>query len=208
MIKLRLSVKVFGLTIALSFILLFIFRGRILKNIGEFLVVQDSLNKADIIYLLTGEIDTRPLQAIKLYKNGFANWIIIPQHELSSTQNLGICPDPTSGAVKVLLMNGIPKSDIIILDFESGVTSTKEEALALRHYINENTLNNIIIVTSAFHTYRAKYIFNKELSDTGVNIKYSPASHLKFDATNWWKYEEGLITCTNEYLKLLYYLLS
>jgi uncharacterized SAM-binding protein YcdF (DUF218 family) len=191
-----------------SLLFLFFFRGKVLNGIGEFLVVHDTIKKADIIYLLNGEIDTRPLQAIKLFKNGFANRIIIPQHKLSLTQNLGICPDPTSGAVKVLLMNGIDKSDIILLNFEGGVTSTKEEALALRHYIDENKLNNIIVVTSAFHTYRAKYIFNKELGETDVNIKFSPSLHLKFDATNWWKYEEGLITCTNEYLKLLYYFLS
>ena len=194
-------------TVFFIVILFYVFRGPILTGMGKFLVVEDSLSNADIIYLLTGDITKRPFHAVKLYRENYANKIVISQHELNPAEELGIYPNPTEAAVKVLLLKGVNKSDIVVIDFDNGVTSTIDEAIALRRYINKTKIKNVILVTSAFHSYRAKYIFKKELKETPVNIIMSPASHLKFDETNWWKFEEGLIACTNEYLKFIHYLL-
>ena len=188
-------------------ILFYVFRENTLTGMGKFLVVEDPLNNADIIYLLTGDVVSRPFHAIELYRGNYANTIVIPQHEFNPAEELGIYPNPTDAAVKVLLLNGVNKSDIIIIDFKNGVTSTKDEAIALLHYINKTQIKKVVIVTSAFHSYRAKYIFKKVLKETPVNIIMSPAPHWKFDETNWWKFEEGLITYTNEYLKFIHYLL-
>ena len=188
-------------------ILFYVFRENTLTGMGKFLVVEDPLNNADIIYLLTGDVGSRPFHAIELYRENYTNTIVIPQHEFNPAEELGIYPNPTDAAVKVLLLNGVNKSDIIIIDFKNGVTSTKDEAIALLHYINKTQIKKVVIVTSAFHSYRAKYIFKKVLKETPVNIIMSPAPHWKFDETNWWKFEEGLITYTNEYLKFIHYLL-
>lgn len=101
-------------------ILLYIFRGPILNGIGKILVVEDPLSNADIIYLLTGEVASRPSHAAKLYRENYTNTIIVPQHELIPAENLGIYPNPTEAAVKVLLKNGVNKSDIIVFDFDNG----------------------------------------------------------------------------------------
>ena len=188
-------------------ILLYIFREPILTGMAKILIVEDPLSNADIIYLLTGEVAIRPFHAAKLYRENYTNTIIVPQHELIPAENLEIYPNPTEAAVKVLLKNGVNKSDIIAIDFDNGATSTRDEASALLNYINKTKIKKVILVTNAFHSFRAKYIFKKVLKETPVNIVMSPAPHWKFDETNWWKYEEGLIACTNEYLKFFHYLL-
>ena len=162
-------------------ILLYVFRAPILIGMGKILVVKDPLSNADIIYLLTGEVASRPFHAAKLYGENYTNTIVVPQHELNPAEELGIYPNPTEAAEKVLLLKGVNKSDIIVVDFDNGVTSTKDEAIALRRYINKTKIKNVILVTSAFHSFRAKYIFKKVLKGTPVDIIISPASHLKFD---------------------------
>ena len=194
-------------TIFFIFILLYVFRGPILIGMGKILVVKDPLSNADIIYLLTGDVTSRPFHAVELYRENYTNTIVVPQHEVNPAEELGIYPNPTEAIVKVLLQKGVNKSDIVVIDFDNGVTSTTDEAIALRRYINKTKIKNVIIVTSAFHSFRAKYIFKKVLKLTPVNIIMSPASHRKFDETNWWKFEEGLIYFINEYLKFIHYLL-
>jgi len=194
-------------TVFFIVILFYVFRSPILTGIGKILVVEDSLSHADIIYLLTGDIDSRPFHAVELYRENYTNTIVVPQHELTPAEELGIYPNPTEAAVKVLLLKGVNKSDIIVIDFDNGVTSTKDEAIALRRYINKTKIKNVILVTSAFHSFRAKYIFKQVLKKTSVNIKLSPAPHSKFDENNWWKHEDGLIYFTIEFFKLIHYLL-
>ena len=187
-------------TVFFIVILFYVFLTPIFTGIGKFLVVEDPLSNADIIYLLTGEVASRPFHAAKLYGENYTNTIVVSQHELYPSEELGIYPNSADAAVKVLLLKGVNKSDILVIDFDNGVTSTTDEAIALSRYINKTKIKNVIIVTSAFHSYRARYIFKKVLKETPVNIIMSPASHLKFDVTNWWKFEEGLIYFINEYL--------
>ena len=125
----------------------------------KFLVVEDPLSNADIIYLLTGDVASRPFHAVKLYRENYANIIVVPQHESNTAEDLGIYPNPSEAAVKVLILKGVNKSDILVIDFDNGVTSTENEAIALSHYINRTKINKVIIVTSAFHSFRARYIF-------------------------------------------------
>ena len=174
---------------------------------GKFLIVEDSLSNADIIYLLSGDVGSRPFHAAELYRENYSNTIAVPPQKLNPAEELGIFPNPTPATVKVLLHKGVKKIDIVVIDFDNGVTSTTDEAIALRRYINKTKIKNVIIVTSAFHSFRAKYIFKKVLKVTSANIIMSPAPHRKFDETNWWKFEEGLIYCANEYLKFIHYLL-
>ena len=194
-------------TIFIIVILLYVFRGPILIGMGKILIVKDPLSNADIIYLLTGDVTSRPFHAVELYRENYTNTIVVPQHEVNPAEELGIYPNPTEAVMKVLHQKGVNKSDIVVIDFNNGVTSTTDEAIALRRYVNKTKIKNVIIVTSAFHSFRAKYIFKKVLKLTPVNIIMSPAPHWKFDETNWWKYEEGLIYCANEYLKFIHYLL-
>ena len=165
------------------------------------------MEHSDIIFVLLGGESTRPFHAADLYDQGFAPEIVISQSQLPSEVQFKFYPSPTQAALYIFKEQGIPDSVIQIADFPQGVSSTRDEAKALNEYMNQHSVKSVIIVTDAFHTRRARYIFQKELWDESITIMMSPVPHWQFDETNWWNFEEGLITCNNEYLKLIHNLL-
>ena len=137
---------------------------------------------------------------------GLAQKVLVSQVKKHEAEEYGLVPDNTSLNVKMLGEFGVPASSIVILKQGEGVTSTFEEALSVRHYLEQHTdQKKFILVTSAFHTRRARWIFRKSLDGLAVQIQVAPAPYGTFDVNNWWRDEDGLIYCFNEYVKLIYY---
>jgi uncharacterized SAM-binding protein YcdF (DUF218 family) len=198
------------LYIAVAILLLLVilaiaFRSRILTGISDYLIINDRLLPADIILLLNSEFDTRPFRAAELYQQGMAPVIVIARAEDTPVVDLGLVPNGTAISVGVLEKLGVPPDKIIILPVPGGATSTLDEAVAFRQYIETNQVDRVILVTSAFHTRRARWIFKKTLAGLPLTLEMAAVPHTDFDRTNWWKNEKGLIALNNEYIKLLYY---
>jgi uncharacterized SAM-binding protein YcdF (DUF218 family) len=191
--------------LVLLFGLVFIFRARLLTAAAEYLIVDDAPRPAEIIFLLNGDYNTRPFRASQLYQQGLAPRIVIAQAEGQPAESIGLVQNETEISVAVMEKLGVPSDKIVILQVEGGVTSTYDEALALRQYIQENSIHSVLLVTSAFHTRRAHWIVSKELAGLPVSLEVSAVPYEGFDATNWWQSENGLIALNNEYVKLFYY---
>ena len=196
---------IISIVVVWFFAAIYVFRFDILMGMGNFLVVENSLESADIIFLLTGGVDSRPFHAEKIYDLGLAPKIVISQAELSPAVEMGIYLGSTKAAVSIMKQLDIPDSNIVVIDFPGGVTSTRDEAKALQAYVEKKSIKKVIIVTNEFHSRRARFIFKKQFKNRSVKIIFSNAPHHKFDETNWWKHEAGLITYLNEYLKLIHY---
>ena len=84
------------------------------------------------------------------------------------------------------------------------VTSTFEEAKALRHWCEENKARSVIVVTNSFYGHRVSRIFGRVLGDR-IRVQVATAECKKYSARDWWKSEEGLIAFNNEWIKTLYY---
>jgi uncharacterized SAM-binding protein YcdF (DUF218 family) len=194
-----------GLILLLA-ILAYAFHSQILTGIADYLIIDDRLQPADILFLLNSEVDTRPFHAAELYKQGLAPVVVIARSEDNSIVDLGLVPNDTDISVGVMEKLGVPPGKIIVLPAEGGVTSTFDEAAALRQYAEANRVHRIILVTSAFHTRRARWIFEKTLAGLPVTLEMAAVPYIGFDQTDWWKSEGGLITLNNEYIKLFYYL--
>ena len=101
---------------------------------------------------------------------------------------------------------GIPEEDIIVLDGNS--RSTQDEAMTFREYIKKNKeTDSIIIVTTKFHSKRAKQIFVKSLSSLDGEIEICVRSS-KYDMSNvdqWWRDREDFEGVIFEYLKLAHF---
>jgi uncharacterized SAM-binding protein YcdF (DUF218 family) len=199
------NLLVAGAILILLVVLAYAFRSQILTGVADYLVVSDRLQPADIIFLLNSEVNTRPFYASDLYKQGLAPVIVIARSEDAPTVDLGLVPNDTDIDVGVMEKLGVPADKIIVLPVSGGVTSTFDEAIVLRRYIETNNIHTVILVTSAFHTRRTKWIFDRELSGLPLTLEMAAAPHYGFDATNWWRSESGLITLNNEYVKLVYY---
>ena len=195
-----------GAVLLLLVILAFALRTQILTGFADYLIVSDKLQAADVIVLLNSEFNTRPFRASELYRQGFAPIILIARSESTPTVDMGLLPNDTDISVTVMEKLGIPADKIIVLPFPGGVTSTFDEASAVRQYVAAHQTYRIILVASAFQTRRARWIFEKVLAGLPVRLEMVAVPYAGFDQTNWWKNENGLITLNNEYIKWFYYL--
>jgi len=194
-----------GAILLLVPLLAFVFRASILTGVAEILIVNDAPHPADAIFLLNGDFNTRPFRAGDLYKQGLAPVVVIARTEDSAAVKLGLIPNETDISVSILKRAGVPSDKIIVLPYPGGVTSTFDEATALHGFMETAHISRIILVTSAFHSRRAKWIFERELSGLPVTLEMVAVPYTTFDQTNWWKNENGLITLDNEYIKLIFY---
>jgi uncharacterized SAM-binding protein YcdF (DUF218 family) len=199
------NILVAGVILLLLVILAYAFRTPILTGVADVLVVNDTLQPADIIFLLNSDYNTRPFRASELYKQGLAPVVVITRSENTPAVDLGLVPNDTDISVGVMEKLGVPPEKIIVLQIAGGATSTFDEAAALRTYIETKHVQKVILVTSAFHTRRAKWIFDRELAGQPVTLEMVAVPYATFDQTSWWKNETGLITLNNEYIKLVYY---
>jgi uncharacterized SAM-binding protein YcdF (DUF218 family) len=194
-----------GALVLLLIILAFGFHTRILTGIADYLIINDRLQPAGVIFLLNSEFNTRPFRAAELFEQGLAPLVVIARSENTPVVDLGLVPNDTDVSVGVLEKLGVPPEKIIILPFQGGVTSTFDEAAALRKYLEAHQVRKIILVTSAFHTRRARWIFDKTLEGLPVTLEMAAVPYADFDQTNWWKNETGLVDLNNEYIKLVFY---
>jgi uncharacterized SAM-binding protein YcdF (DUF218 family) len=178
----------------------------ILTGVANYLVRVDTpLHKADMIFLLNGDYNTRPFYASDLYRKGLVPVIVIARSESKPAELLGLVENPTDIAVEVLKKRGVPPDSVIVLNETEPVTSTFDEMRSLRGYIQANQIRSVILVTSTYHTRRARWILEKELTGLPVTLEVAGAPNTGFDSSNWWQQEDGLITVNNEYIKLFFY---
>ncbi len=189
-------------------LLTYALRVPLLTGVGRGLIVEDELHPADILFLLNGDYNTRPFYAAELYARGLAPRLVIARAEPSPAERLGLIPNETDISVAILERQGVPPEAIAILPVPGGVTSTYDEAVVLRAYVEANAIRRVILVTSAFHTRRAAWIVRRELEGLNVTVELAAARNPGYDETNWWQSEAGLINVNNEYIKLGYYLIA
>lgn len=178
----------------------------VLSAVAHALIVSDPPARGDLIFLLNGRPSTRPVHAAALYHRGTAPRIVLAQVARDPAEVLAACEDQTSAAVLVLRRLDVPSSAITVLTQARGVSSTHEEAQALRAYLRQSPVDRIVVVTSGYHTRRARWWLRRELGDS-IRLIMSPARDTRFDESNWWTTEAGLIAINNEYLTWLHNLL-
>jgi uncharacterized SAM-binding protein YcdF (DUF218 family) len=194
------------LVVLLLCLLAYSLRTPLLTGLANYLVSTDTpLAKAELIFVLNGDYDTRPFYTTDLYQQKLAPLVAIAQTESSQAELMGLVGNPTDIAVEIMKMRGVPSDKLLVFDETGPVTSTFDEARALRQYIQAHDVRSVILVTSAFHTRRSRWIFERELEGVPVNLQVAAAPHNGFDASNWWQKEDGLINLNNEYIKLIFY---
>lgn len=203
-------IKRYGIPLAILFALtlgLWLARFKILQAAGDFLIVQDKLTRADAIVVLGGPDESRPQMAAKLYFRGYAPKIIATAGDSLPDYMIMFGKDLTASKLNYLWLTkrrNVPEEDVIIIN--QG-TSTYEEALLIADYAKKEKLKKIIVVTSSYHTRRARWVFRKVLGPEGVEVLICPATHRSY-VKEWWRNERFMIEVNNEYMKLIYYLLK
>ena len=179
-------------------------------KLGQWLVVNDELKESDVILVLMGSVYDRILEAADLYEEGYSDRIVLINSYIAAKDIIvdrGLQAYGNTLLSKMAAVDmGIPEEDIIVLDGNS--RSTQDEAMTFREYIKKNKeIDSIIIVTSKFHSRRAKQIFVKSLSslDRKIEIFIRPSKYDKSSVGKWWRNREDFEWVVFEYLKLAHF---
>jgi len=178
-------------------------RAPLLRGLAHVLTVDTVGPPADYIVPLGGGAEDRPFVAAALYKQQVAPTVLIFEYGTNDAIRMGLTPSGTELYRRVLELEGVPSSAIRVVPGK--VRDTRDEALAVRHALTPQRPAKLVVVTSPEHTRRALWAFRKAFAGTQVDIRMAPARHLRFDETNWWRHDEGVLAYLHEYLKLPYY---
>lgn len=178
-------------------------REPILQNGAAWWVVSDELMHADAVVVLGGDIDVRSFAAAELYKRGFANAILVSNVHKGKAERLGYIPSQTELNRDVLLKLGIPAT--VIVPFGEDLSSTAEEAHAIRVWAAQSHAKSVIVPTQMFSARRVRWMFDRELAPIGVHVIVHAYQPQDYTLSNWWRHRYGLIDFNNEVLKYIYY---
>jgi uncharacterized SAM-binding protein YcdF (DUF218 family) len=192
---------ILGSLISLLFLIVFCFvlyaaRRPILRLAGESWVVEDPLQQSDALLVLGDDnfFADRVTRASELYRQKLAPVIVASGRRLR----------PSAGIAELmehdLIERGVPKDRIIRFPHDSD--NTRDEALALKALGTEKNWRSVIVVTSNFHTRRARYIFQRVFPES-VTVRVASARDGDFDPEHWWENRKSLKEFTRELVAMV-----
>jgi uncharacterized SAM-binding protein YcdF (DUF218 family) len=162
---------------------------------GRFLVVND-LQRADVIVVLAGETNRRSTLGLQLLSQNYAPKMLldVSVNEIIYDQNLMdiakafIQKSPQRHSVEICPIIGL---------------STKAEAHDVAGCLSQTGVHRILVVTSDYHTRRARSIFQHELR--GYQIFVTPASDAAQSGASWWKHRQWAKMNFDEWVRLMWW---
>jgi uncharacterized SAM-binding protein YcdF (DUF218 family) len=187
--------------ISILFLIVFCFvlyavRRPLLRLAGESWVVEDPLEQSDALLLLGDDnfFADRATRASELYRQKLAPVVVASGRRLR----------PSAGIAELmehdLIERGVPKDRII--RFPNDADNTREEALALRALVTEKNWHRVIVVTSNYHTRRARYIYRHVFPES-VTVHVASARDGDFDPEHWWENRKSWKLFTREFEAIL-----
>lgn len=172
----------------------------IAANLGNFLILNDDLHKADVIAVFSGDNGPRTEKGVELLKEGLGDYLILSG---------GLVYDDVTMAELMknhALKLGVPEEKILLDDKAS---TTHENAEFTKEIIEENNFKSVIVVTSEYHSRRAKLAMEKALEDIlvdgkPVEVMVANSAEEKF-TSKWWTSGNSVLIVISEYLKLMGY---
>jgi uncharacterized SAM-binding protein YcdF (DUF218 family) len=178
--------------------------------LARFLIVRGEPLAGDAIIVLAGSplYDERIRHAIELLKQGRAQTVVLTNDGVRggwSRRHQRNLP-PIERGRDAFIDAGIAENRLILLT--ERVRSTYDEAISLREAAKARAIRRVVIVTSAYHSRRALWIFRQVLAgeDVQVGIDPVPPGTLSPRPETWWSSRLGWYSVALEYVKLAYYI--
>ena len=173
------------------------------------LIVERQLEHADAIIVLSGSYvyKERTQKAAELYKRGVAPRIFITNDgERSGWSQAEQTNLPyTELEQRELIANGVPSWAITVLS--DMVAGTDEEAKELAKNIDTYSIKSVVVVTSAYHSRRSLWTFDKILAGSGIEIgvEHADLGQQSPNPNLWWLKPRGWQMVAGEYVKSVVY---
>jgi uncharacterized SAM-binding protein YcdF (DUF218 family) len=164
---------------------------------------------ADAVAVLSGgEVyRERAEHAARLFREGRAPRVVLTNdaepagwsHERGRTMLF------VERAQEALTRAGVPAAAIEVVP--GGVTSTHDEAAALAEYARGRGWQTLLVVTSGYHSRRARWTLRRAARERGLTVGLEPASSGAGSPSpwGWWASARGWRMVAGEYAKLVYY---
>ncbi len=168
-------------------------------GLGFYLSPQSHLTKSDAIVAISGgETDSRALEAIGLYEQGWAPHIIFSGAALDSNG-----PSNARAMRQLALSRGVPEN-VITLDETS--INTDQNAAGVASVVKQNQYHKIILVTSPYHQRRASLAFRVALPNDVIILNHSTTDK-SWRRAEWWANSYSRQLTFSELQKVMYVLL-
>lgn len=197
----RRRLGLFTAALALSSAVAFVLWEPAMQAAGDWLVVQDPLQPADVIHVISGP-DYRADYAIQLYLAGYGKQLFFTG---------GWCPEiqgiHAERGKERALAQGVPLAAIAADGTE--VNSTYSEAVRLKAFIDqsEQPIRSVIIVSDPHHMRRSRWAYQRVLGDD-VQLLMEPVPFADSPYQRaWWQDAVSERMVKDEYTKFAYYLL-
>jgi uncharacterized SAM-binding protein YcdF (DUF218 family) len=171
---------------------LYLMRHPLLRFMAESWIIEDSLDKADALIILGDDnfYADRVTRGAQLFREGKAPVVVASGRRLR----------PSAGIAELmehdLIERGVPRDKIA--RFPHDGDSTLEEAQALVRIVKERKWHSVIVVTSNFHTRRARYIFLRVFPQS-MEVRVASARDGDFDPEHWWEKRKSIKELTKEF---------
>jgi uncharacterized SAM-binding protein YcdF (DUF218 family) len=171
------------------------------RHVGRWLVVQDPLQKAQAIVVLSGRMPVRALGAADLYRGGWAPqvWLTKSAEPGRTLAQLNI---PFEGEefynTQVLVHEGVPADAIHVL--ANPIVNTVDEITEIAAGLPADGRGAVIIVTSKVHTRRVRALWRR-LGRGRAIVRASEED--PFEPDRWWRTSGDALDVVRECLGLL-----
>ena len=174
----------------------YVFRGMWLPAFGWALVHDEGPRNAEVAVVLAGDYwGFRISRGAELVKQGYVPRVLVSGPPGFYGVNEG------DAAIRWAIQQGYPAEWFVGVPHQA--TSTRDEAVAMLNYMQQHRIRSFLMVTSNFHTARARRIFLKaeRAMGGGPDFRAVASADKYFAPDTWWKSREGCKTTFIEWTK-------
>ncbi|PID32982.1 hypothetical protein CR969_03210, partial [Candidatus Saccharibacteria bacterium] len=140
-----------------------------------------------IVVISGGDTDARTDEAIRLYKDGWAKYLVV---------STGLS---NAAAMRQRAMSrGVPENAILMDEYSE---TTKQNASKVKQILDKKGIDDIILVTSGYHMRRASLEFSSNL-DPKITVRSHPVGSDKHWGIMWWATPWGWWLSGSELVKI------
>jgi len=177
-------------------------------RLGGFLAPEDSLTKADAIFVFAGSRAARPLEAVDLYNAGYAPVIVLTREQeepaIAILAERGISV-PTRFAMTRDLLRQLKVPDSAVVTPDRIHDNTAQEASTLATLAASRSWRRVILVSSKYHMRRVGLASRRALRGSGVEVVLRPSRYDPATPGRWWQRRSDLREMLWEVPKLIGY---
>jgi hypothetical protein len=178
-------------------------RPPVLRAVGHLLVVDETVERADVIVVGVDAAAAGVLEAVDLVHAGVSS-------------RVAVFEDPPDTVDQEFIRRGVPYEDaaerserqlrafgITAVERIGRAGGSEEEAIRLPEWCTRQKLAAIVVVTTPDHSQRLRRILRRSMDGHGTKVSVKVARHATFDPERWWQTRGGLRIGIIELQKLL-----